>query len=278
MCLLAILFKHHPDAPLVVAANRDEFLERPAEPLRVLRPVPRTLGGRDVQAGGTWLAVNGSGVVAGLTNQPSPASLATLGRPVRSSLASAPSAPSAAGGGHRDPARRSRGELPIAFTAEADAEIGVRLHTGRLRSEDYNPCWLLVGDREALFFVSVDGRGPPRAQALQPGIHVLENRPIAPASAKAARVAAALAHAPTWRGEALVEGLARVLQDHGVPDGPADGTRPMALGATCVHAGPYGTRSSTIVVVPTTGRPRVLFADGPPCTTPFVDGSALWTA
>lgn len=252
MCLLAVLFKHHLDAPLVVAANRDEWLDRPAEALRVLRAVPRTLGGRDALAGGTWLAVNGSGVVAGLTNQPT--------------------------GGRRDPARRTRGELPIAFTAEADAEVGVRLHVGRLRSEDYNPCWLLVGDREALFFIAVDGHGPPRAQALTPGIHVLENRPLAPASPKAARVAAALTHAPTWRGEALVEGLARVLQDHDVPDGPADGERPMALGATCVHAGTYGTRSSSIVVVPTTGAPRVLFADGPPCQAPFVDRTALWCA
>lgn len=252
MCLLAVLFKHHPDAPLVVAANRDEWLERPAEPMRVLRAVPRTLGGRDVLAGGTWLAVNGSGVVAGLTNQPQ--------------------------GGQRDATRRSRGELPIVFTAEADAEIGVRLNAGRLRSEDYNPCWLLVGDRDALFFVVVDGRGPPRAQALAPGVHVLENRPLAPASPKAARVAAALAHAPTWRGDALVEGLATVLKDHAVPDGHLEGNKPMALGATCVHAGPYGTRSSSIIIVPTTGAPRVHFADGPPCRTPFVERSSLWSA
>jgi uncharacterized protein with NRDE domain len=245
MCLLAVLFKHHPDAPLVVAANRDEWLERPAEPLRVLRAVPRTLGGRDVLAGGTWLAV---------TNPPQ--------------------------GGARDATRRSRGELPIVFTAEADAEVGVRLNAGRLRSEDYNPCWMLVGDREALFFVAVDGRGPPRAQALAPGVHVLENRPLSPASPKAARVAAALAHAPTWRGDALVEGLATVLRDHDAPDGPVEGDRPtfrsVALGATCVHAGPYGTRSSSIIVVPTTGAPRVLFADGPPCEAPFEDRSALW--
>lgn len=253
MCLLAVLFQVHPDAPLVVAANRDEWLERPAEPMRVLRQVPRTLGGRDAQAGGTWLAVNGSGVVAGLTNQPSQ--------------------------GGRDAAKRSRGELPISLTAEADAEVGVRLHTARLRSEDYNACWMLVADREALFFIAVEGRGPPKVQKLAPGLHVLENRPLLPASPKASRVAAALAEATTWRGPALVSNLAAVLAQHDVPDGPADGGRPLALGAPCVHAGPYGTRSSTIVVVPaaTTERPRVHFADGPPCQTPFEDRSALWT-
>lgn len=252
MCLLAVLFQVHPDAPLVVAANRDEWLARPAEPMRVLRQVPRTLGGRDVEAGGTWLAVNGDGVVAGLTNQPSQ--------------------------GGRDPARRTRGELPLLFTAEADAEVGVRLNAGRLRCEDYNPCWLLVGDRHALFFVAVDGHGPPRVQALGPGVHVLENRPLLPVSPKAGRVAAALTDAAAWRGDALVEGLARVLRTHDVPDGFDPGDKPLALGAPCVHAGPYGTRSASIVVVPPEGRPRVHFADGPPCQAAFEDRSALWSA
>lgn len=269
MCLLAVLFQVHPDAPLVVAANRDEWLARPAEPMRVLRAVPRTLGGRDVEAGGTWLATNGAGVVAGLTNQPS------------------------AGG--RQPGRRTRGELPILFTAEADAEVAVRLNAGRLRCEDYSPCWLLVGDREALFFVTIEGRGPPRVQPLAPGVHVLENRPLLPASPKARRVAEALAEATTWRGDALVRGLAEVLRLHDVPDGgepPAvaeraprpDALARVALGAPCVHAGPYGTRSSSIVVVPTSAAaatpepPRVHFADGPPCQAPFEDRSALWSA
>lgn len=261
MCLLAVLFQVHPDAPLVVAANRDEWFARPAEPMGVLRQVPRTLGGRDVEAGGTWLAVNGDGVFAGLTNQP------------------ASQAPPREGRG-RAPGRRTRGELPILFTAEADAEVGVRLNAGRLRCEDYNPCWLLVGDREALFFVAVEGRGAPRVERLGPGLHVLENRPLSPTSPKAGRVAAALDHASMWRGEDLVSGLAGVLRAHDVADGFDPGDKPLALGAPCVHAGPYGTRSATILVVPPRGegRPRVHFADGPPCQTPFDDRSALWSA
>lgn len=254
MCLLAVLFQVHPDAPLVVAANRDEWLARPAEPMGVLRQVPRTLGGRDVEAGGTWLAINGDGVFAGLTNQPSH--------------------------GGRDQARRTRGELPILFTAEADAEVGVRLNAGRLRCEDYNPCWLLVGDRDALFFVAVDGHGPPRVEPLGPGLHVLENRPLLPVSPKAGRVAAALGEATTWRGDDLVRGLGGVLRVHDVPDGYDAGDKPLALGAPCVHAGPYGTRSATIAVVPPAGqgRPRVHFADGPPCQAPFEDRTTLWSA
>ncbi len=72
MCLLAVVSRLHPDTPLVVAANRDEWLTRPAVPMTVLRAgEPRILGGRDQQAGGTWLAVNDAGLVAGLTNKPS---------------------------------------------------------------------------------------------------------------------------------------------------------------------------------------------------------------
>ena len=71
MCLLVIAFQMITDAPLIVAANRDERYDREATYLTSLLSVsPRTLGGRDELAGGTWLAVNEHGVVAGLTNKP----------------------------------------------------------------------------------------------------------------------------------------------------------------------------------------------------------------
>ena len=95
---------------------------------------PRILGGRDELAGGTWLAVNSAGVLAGLTNQPSAS---------------------------RDPAKRSRGELPLRFAAYQDAATAVAEVCGRLDLADYNPCWLLVGDRDTLF--SIDLTGSPTA-------------------------------------------------------------------------------------------------------------------
>ena len=59
MCLLIALFQVVDDAPLIVAANRDELFARPAVPMTVLRERdPRVLGGRDELAGGTWLAIN----------------------------------------------------------------------------------------------------------------------------------------------------------------------------------------------------------------------------
>ena len=122
MCLLIAMSGVVADAPLIVAANRDERLDRPAVPMTVLREHgPRILGGRDELAGGTWLAVNEYGVVAGLTNQPS------------------------ANG--RDPTKRSRGELPLAFAGYATAAEAVAAVAETLDAAAYNPCWMLVGDR-----------------------------------------------------------------------------------------------------------------------------------
>src|SRR5256885_16718013 len=71
MCLLIVLTRTHGEMPLVVGANRDELLERPAVPLAVLRDAnPRIVGGRDELAGGTWRAVNDAGVGARPTHPP----------------------------------------------------------------------------------------------------------------------------------------------------------------------------------------------------------------
>src|SRR5438874_459865 len=117
MCLLIVLSRAHPDGPLVVAANRDELYARPARPMTVLAEAPRVVGGRDLAAGGTWLAVNAHGLVAGLTNLPSPAG--------------------------RDPARRSRGELPLALARHPDAAAAVDALVRDFRPADYNPAWIL---------------------------------------------------------------------------------------------------------------------------------------
>src|SRR4051812_25845734 len=109
-----MLTRAHPDAPLIVGANRDELLERPAVPMTVLQDAgPRILGGRDELAGGTWLAVNEAGVVAGLTNRP---------------LA-----------GQRDPAKRSRGELPLALAGHHSAAAAVEAFQSAFRPADFNP-------------------------------------------------------------------------------------------------------------------------------------------
>jgi uncharacterized protein with NRDE domain len=259
MCLLTVLFRVCPEAPAVVGANRDERYARPAEPMQVLRPAaPRVLGGRDVHAGGTWLAVNEHGVYAGLTNRPS-----RLGH---------------------DPSRRSRGAFPLLLTEHPRAEEAVQAFQEKIRCADYNACWLLVGDRETLFYVAVGDTERPEVTRLSPGIHVLENSALDAGSAKAEMVRAALAPAAAWCGPPLLRELHAVLGSHAQPSRLArDGTdaaeaRRIALGAACVHTADYGTRSSTLLVVPAESAavPGVHHADGAPCTQPFHDASPLW--
>lgn len=263
MCLLITLFQVVPGAPLVVGANRDERLDRPAVPVTVLRERnPRILGGRDLLAGGTWLAVSSRGVVAGLTNQPS--------------------------GNGRDPTKRSRGELPLACASHPTAAAAVDALVADVDPAHYNPCWMLIGDRDGLYSVAIGpGSASPEVEALAPGLYVLENAPLRAGSRKAAfargLVERALAEQPDQGASAAVAALQSVLGDHqpAVPEPRTDGTGrvwPAALSATCVHADGFGTRSSAVITVPVAGEPAMLVADGKPCVTPMRDVSALWTA
>jgi uncharacterized protein with NRDE domain len=250
VCLLVVASRVVPAWPLVVAANRDERLDRPAAPAGLLRAQPyRTVGGRDLFAGGTWLAVNDRGVVAGLTNRPLPDG--------------------------RDPAKRSRGEIPLALTAAADAASAVDAFTSSYEAGRYNPCWVLVGDRTSLYLLDLtddgDGSGSEigvRVQALPPGVHVLENVAYGEPSTKVDRVHRLLdgrLGAPA-DGDPLVD----VLRDHDVTDPTR--SRP-EVSACCVHAGDYATRSSLLVRVPTdpAAVPDVRASDGPCCEHLLVD-------
>ncbi|HEY0094574.1 MAG TPA: NRDE family protein, partial [Archangium sp.] len=62
MCTILILRHVHPEWPLVLAANRDEFHARPATGPRVLLESPLAVGGRDVERGGTWMGVTHEGI------------------------------------------------------------------------------------------------------------------------------------------------------------------------------------------------------------------------
>jgi uncharacterized protein with NRDE domain len=262
VCLLIAAFQVVPAAPLLVAANRDEQLDRPTLPVTVLRErEPRVLGGRDLLAGGTWLAVNEHGLVAGLTNQPAP--------------------------NGRDPTKRSRGELPLACASHQTAAAAARAMAADVDPARYNPCWMLVGDRDALFSISIGpGGAGPQIEQLAPGLHVLENAALRAGSRKASfvrdLVEQALPEQPERGLTVTITALASVLRDHrpAVPEprtGPTGRVWPPPLSAACVHADGFGTRSSAIITVPAAGLPEMLVADGKPCVTPMRDASALWT-
>jgi len=242
VCTLAVYVGSFPAWPLVVAANRDEILARPAEPPALLRADhPRAVGGRDAQAAGTWLGVNEAGLVAGLLNRRSPTP--------------------------PHPDRRSRGHLcldTLGFPRAADAAA----YAGAEPAGRYNGFNLLVADREAAFVVSQPPEEAPRTLRLEPGLHLLSNLdvndPRCPRIAASRRGFAEAGDAFAADGDvtALVARLRTVLADHTTqldPRGP---------GSLCVHGEGYGTRSSTVLLVGREGGAvQYHHADGPPCRT-----------
>jgi uncharacterized protein with NRDE domain len=242
VCTLAVYHCAFPEWPLVVAANRDEFLARPATGPTLLRETPpRAFGGRDLVAGGTWLGVAEQGMVAGLLNRRSPAP--------------------------PDPARRSRGQLCLDALACADAATAAR-SAGSGPAGRYNAFNLLAGDRRAAFVVSQPTDEAPRVLQLEQGLHVLTNLdvndPRCPRIAASQRAFAAAGDAFARDGDvdAFVVRLRAVLGDHTTP------LDPRGPGSLCVHGDGYGTRSSTVILV---GAGESLLhyfhADGPPCRT-----------
>jgi uncharacterized protein with NRDE domain len=239
MCTVALAFRRYPGLPLLLAANRDENLKRPAEGLAVRRDKhPAILSPLDVQAGGTWLGLSARGVLVAVTNR----------------------------FGHaRDPARRSRGQVVLEALAASDAAEAAGV-IAALAASSVNPFHLLIADSTRGFQVFHDGEAL-RCSELGPGWHVLTERSLAgPAPLRESKVRAALArHASAPSPEELHT----LLRSH--EDAPLD--------ATCVHVPEldYGTRSTTIAYVPDAGTPGRLFhGEGPPCQNALVDRSALY--
>ncbi|HEX4217103.1 MAG TPA: NRDE family protein [Acidimicrobiales bacterium] len=246
MCLLVVVFQVVEGAPLIVAANRDERYDREAIPMTTLSSGnPRILGGRDELAGGTWLAVNEHGVVAGLTNKP-----ATAGR---------------------DPAKRSRGEIPLVLASEASAADAVATLRATLSPASFNPCWVLVGDRDSLHYVDMTETEGASAESLSPGIYVLENKPLRQPSAKVEHVRNLVGDLDRRPVAEVLARLRAVLANHVIPQPPVDDTDAAQLSsqisACCVHTTIYGTRSSMVVCDPATRdlEPEVWASNGPSC-------------
>ena len=142
MCLIAIAWQVHPQHPLVVLANRDEFFARPTEPMHRWASPAGLLAGRDLQAGGTWLGVF-NGRFAAVTN-------------VRES-------PMIEG-------RTSRGALIVDFLTDSGNAVD---WATQLQDEDYSGFNLLLCDGTSLVYRS--NRGSQRQQTLAAGVYGLSN-------------------------------------------------------------------------------------------------------
>jgi uncharacterized protein with NRDE domain len=252
MCTILAAVGVWPETPLVIAANRDEALDRPAGPPQ-LWPAGDVAGRavlapRDLRAGGTWLGLNDAGLFVGITNRRSPP----------------------------DPSRRSRGELVFAALG-ADDHIDAHARVLGLDPRAYNPFHLLLADRRGGVIVWGDGERL-HEHPLAPGIHWITERSFGAGESRRhellGELATTLAAGPApdharWRS---------ILADHR-PHHASDQPPPassIGFDSMCVHAQPlnYGTRSSTLIELGRErGDVRFLHSAGRPCESAFVDYS-----
>jgi uncharacterized protein with NRDE domain len=229
MCLLVFALHTDPRLPLIVAGNRDEFHERPTQAACRWADNPDIFGGRDLQAGGTWLAVHRNGRFAAVTN-------------------------------HRDAHReraglRSRGHLVTGFL---DADAGLVEYLESIDRDAYAGFNLLVADRRSAAYLSNRGAG---MRELPPGIYGLSNATLDDPWTKVTRSKSRLGHliAEDDVSEASLFHLLADRQKASAGEVRTNGlsfAMAHALSAPFIVHPLYGTRCSTVVTVDDTGTVR----------------------
>lgn len=234
MCLILWSWRQHPDYPLILAANRDEFYARPTAPADFWPEAPQVLAGRDLVGGGTWLGVTREGRWAAVTNYRDPS----------------------------DPARGgpSRGALVRDYLTEALAPEAY-LREVADRAAAYAGFNLLAGSREELWYF---GSREGIVRRLSPGLYGLSNGLLDAPWPKVARGRAALAEALARPGEPEPETLLALLSDpsrppdHHLPDTGVGLEWERVLSARFIASPTYGTRSSTVLLL---GSGRLIFIE-----------------
>ena len=222
MCLILIAHGAHSDFPLVIAANRDEYYQRPTARAAFWQDHPHILAGRDLECMGTWLGVTREGRFAALTN-------------------------------FRDPRERktdapSRGQLVSDFLA-SEQEPREYLADVAIEAPRYNGFNLLAGDIDGVFYFS---SRTGSVQQVSPGIHGLSNHlldtPWPKVELGKRRLQAAL------EGEFSAEALLNLLHDREpaaeseLPDTGIGAEMERVLSPALIVSPKYGTRSSTAVL------------------------------
>jgi len=241
VCTLTFAWRVFDEAPLVVAANRDEALDRPSVDPTLIpgdSGTPDVVAPTDEEAGGTWIGANEHGVFVGITNRWTDVDLA---------------------------AERSRGLLVRDALAASSAADAVTVVADAVAAHEYDGFNLVVADAESCTYLEWEGDLATRR--LEPGVHVVVNvgrvdefevpdsrREYGRAQAENARAvedalrARADETASEWRARA-----ADVLRDHDY--------------GVCVHGDGFGTRSSSLLQFG--DEFAYWYADGPPCETEY---------
>lgn len=249
MCLILLAIHPRPGSRALLLANRDEFHARASAAAAPWAENPAVAGGRDLVAGGSWLAVRADGRFAAVTN-------------LRNGLPR--------------PAPRSRGELVSSFILGSE-EPAAWLEALRARTGEYAPFNLVLGDASGAF--AFDG-GSRSARRLAPGLHAISNGPLDRDWPKMrrirARAAAALA---AGAGAGATELLALLRDPETAPDAQLPDTgfgleRERQLSPIFIAGRDYGTRASTLVDLREDGRIEFIELSYAPGGKPA--GMAAW--
>lgn len=234
VCTLVFGFDPGSRRPIVVAANRDEALDRRAEPPRV-----RDFGGPsevlaplDVKAGGTWIGVSKAGLFAALTNRFAP---------------------------NPDPLRNTRGRLVIGALVHRSAELAMRWAQS-LSPTDYNGFHLVVADRNFAFWVVGDGSSL-RSGVWSSGIYVVTERSWDAAPSE--RISWLQNELKSWSVASMTKERCKLLLQKRADQG-LEGVLVAVPGRN------YGTRSSAIVELEEDAF-RFTYTEGRPDRTPFME-------
>ncbi|MBO9664717.1 NRDE family protein [Dokdonella sp.] len=222
MCLLLIAVDVVPKAPLLLLGNRDEFHARATAPSQPWSEDARVVGGRDLVAGGSWLAVRGDGRFAAVTNL-------RTGVP-----ATAP---------------RSRGDLVRDFVLGDEAPERY-LQSLRAVTADFGPFNLVVGDAAGALALGSSDR---RVRELGAGVHVISNGPIGvhwPKTERLQRRFEQLAAAGAIDDARLLDLLYDETQppDAALPDTGVGQALERVLAPVFIRGERYGTRASSLVL------------------------------
>jgi uncharacterized protein with NRDE domain len=220
MCILFIAVEAHPDYPLIVCANRDEFHHRATEPAYRWATMPAIIAGQDKQAGGTWIGVNEQGQFAGLTN-------------IRSI--------------EQQDGVRSRGELVV------DALTKHHINSQWLieHADNYNPFNLVFEQHQQLF--CFNSKTLTTTQ-LTPGFHAVSNGALDDVWPKMAKGQQQLQNYINQMQSPCIDQLLAIMRDTSQPrdqDLPQTGISlewERRLSSIFIQHEAYGTRSTSIVL------------------------------
>jgi uncharacterized protein with NRDE domain len=225
MCLIILALDSHPSYSLIVAANRDEFYDRPTAPAAFWDDAPSVLAGRDLKAGGTWLGIDRRGRFAAVTNYRQ--------------------------GSREAEAPRSRGYLVSDFLTGSSSP---REYLERVERDAqlYNGFNLMAGTpRDLVYYSNREGR----ARSLDPGIYGLSNHLLDSAWPKVTSAKSGLSALLEERSHELIPRLFSLLSDRRQATDellPETGVGPeweRLLSSAFIVSNGYGTRSSTVLLI-----------------------------